>query len=500
MDNRFDKSGDGDQNVGQGDGAVGKQVNITQQINGNDNIVAGGNVTIEGIPPEVFAEYVAKHSKALGETEQIVRGFLGTLLEREVPRDQWDSKLREIAGQYRELLARLETVQSEDPQVQRLKDEARQAIETGDYAEAEDLLNQAEALDVQAIEQMEKTARKRRISAAATNADQARLQRIQLRYARAAEYWQKAAALLPGDQKKERAYYLNAASNDFYRIAKYKEALALWEQSFALYREIGDKAGEGTTLSNIGALHHAKGDYTTALTYLERSLTIRQEISDKASEGATLNNISQIYDARGDYATALKYLEQSLVIRREIGDRAEEGTTLNNISQIYHARGDYATALKYLEQNLVLFREIGNKAHQGGTLNNISQIYHHRGDYVTALKYLEQSLVIRREIGDRAEEGTTLNNISQIYHARGDYATALKYLEQNLVLFREIGAKREEAGTNWNIGRTYKAQGDLAKAEQYMSRTVEIEEEIGLPTLEESRKALEEVRAEIKGR
>jgi len=261
MDNRFDKSGDGDQNIGQGDGAVGKQVNITQQINGNDNIVAGGNVTIEGIPPEVFAEYVAKHSKALGETEQIVRGFLDTLLEHEVPRDQWDSKLREIASQYKELLTRLETVQSEDPQVVRLKDEARQAIEAGDYAEAEELLNQAEALDLQAIEELEQTARKRRISAAATNADQASLQRIQLRYAKAAEYWQKAAA---AGEKKDRANYLGEAGHDLYRIAKYNEALPLFEQSLAaISKEIGSKSEEGTLLNNIsqnlrcsGRLHH----------------------------------------------------------------------------------------------------------------------------------------------------------------------------------------------------------------------------------------------------
>ncbi|MCP4738560.1 MAG: tetratricopeptide repeat protein, partial [Bosea sp.] len=42
------------------------------------------------------------------------------------------------------------------------------------------------------------------------------------------------------------------------------------------------------------------------------------EIGDTAGEGTTLNNISQIYDARGDYTTALEYLEQSLAISREM--------------------------------------------------------------------------------------------------------------------------------------------------------------------------------------
>ncbi|RWX43998.1 Tetratricopeptide repeat-containing protein, partial [Candidatus Electrothrix aarhusensis] len=178
-------------------------------------------------------------------------------------------------------------------------------------------------------------------NAAATNADQAKLQEVQLRYAKAAEYWQKAAALLPEGEKKDRAYYLNEAGYDLDRISRYREALPLYEQSLALYQEINDQAGEGTTLNNIGLIYHARGEYDKALKYLEQSLEIHREIGNRAVEGTTLNNISQIYDARSDYDKALKYLEQSLEISQNIGDRAGEGVTLNNIGQIYKARGEY---------------------------------------------------------------------------------------------------------------------------------------------------------------
>ncbi|XOF34272.1 MAG: tetratricopeptide repeat protein [Candidatus Electrothrix sp. YB6] len=459
MTNRFDNR-DGDQNIAQGDGAIGRQDNIGQEVDGDNSIFSGtGNVTVNkhyGISEE-RADELKDH---LSITDLALRNFFKILEEQQIPRDDLDAKLREIAATHKELLARLATVQSEDPEVQRLKQEAGQAIEAGEYDKAEDLLNQAEALDLKAIEELEQAAKQRRISAATTNVDQAKLQEVQLRYAKAAEYWQKAAALLPEGEKKDRAYYLNEAGNDLYRIARYSEALPLYEQSLAISQEIGDRAGEGTTL----------------------------------------NNISQIYDARGDYATALKYLEQSLDICREIGDRAGEGTTLNNISQIYDAQGEYATALKYLEQSLAIRQEIGDRAGEGTTLNNISQIYDARGEYDTALKYLEQSLAIRQEIGDRAGEDNSLNNIGQIYKARGDYATALKYYEQSLAIQQEIGNRYGEAVTSWNIGHIYKDQGDLARAERYMARTVEIDEAIGHPDLGSDRKALEELRAAMKGR
>ena len=44
-------SGSGEQNIGQGDGAIGKQENISQAIDGNGNIVAGSAAGGLGIRP-----------------------------------------------------------------------------------------------------------------------------------------------------------------------------------------------------------------------------------------------------------------------------------------------------------------------------------------------------------------------------------------------------------------------------------------------------------------
>ncbi len=475
MNNQFESKGR-DQNVAQGDRGIGQQNNY-------------------GISPEVFAEYVSK----LAVTETALTNFFKILEEHQVPRDDLDSKLREIAAFHKELLERLSSVQSEDPEVQRLKEEAGQAIKAGEYDKAEELLNKAEARDLEAIEKMEQTARQRRISAAATNADQAKLQEVQLCYAKAAEYWQKAAALLPKGEKKDRAHHLHEAGYDLWRISRYREALPLFEQSLKIRQEIGDRAGEGTTLNNISQIYKARGDYDKALKYLEQSLKISQEIGNRAGEGTTLNNISQIYDARGDYDTALKYLDQSLDIHREVGNRAMEGTTLSNMGAIHHVQGD-DKALPLFKQSLRIYQDIDSKAEEGTLLNNISQIYKARGEYDKALKYLDQSLDIHREVGNRAMEGTTLNNLATTAYATGDYDKALKYLDQSLEISQEIGDRRQEAVTSWNIGRTYQDQGDLTKAEQYMARTVTIDEAIGHPDLESDREVLEKVRTAIKGR
>ncbi len=146
-----------------------------------------------------------------------------------------------------------------------------------------------------------------------------------------------------------------------------------------------EKLTKGQALGQTGKQYLHLGDYDTALDYLKKSLAIRQEIGDRAGEGTTLNNISQIYDARGDYDMALDYLKKSLAIQQEIGDRAGEGTTLNNISAIYDASGDYDTAMEYLKKSLAIRQEIGDRAGLCATLFNMGHIFLQKEDLPQAM-------------------------------------------------------------------------------------------------------------------
>jgi CHAT domain-containing protein len=205
---------------------------------------------------------------------------------------------------------------------------------------------------------------------------------------------------------------------------------------------------------------------------------IRKEVGNKAGEGTTLNNIGLVYDGLGEYAQALKYYEQALVIRKEVGDKAGEGTTLSNIGGAYHHLGEYAQALKYYEQALVIAKQVGDKAGEGTTLNNIGGVYSNLGEYPQALKYYEQALVIHKEVGNRAMEGTTLNNIGGVYDGLGEYPQALKYYEQALVIHKEVGNRAMEGTTLSNIGLVYSNLGQYPNAEKTLFAAIEVRESL----------------------
>uniref|UniRef100_UPI00405686E0 tetratricopeptide repeat protein n=1 Tax=Candidatus Electronema sp. TaxID=2698783 RepID=UPI00405686E0 len=504
--NQFN-SGGGEQTNLQGDHGIAKQVNNHGPVistSGNQSpAIHGPNATVNynNMPPN-WTQY----TEEFGVTKAALTSFFKILQEPQVPPGDLDSKLREFACQHKELKLRLQVISSDDPEVKVLKKQAEQAFDNGRFSEVEELLNQAKERDRAAVATLKASVaeqqaalEKRQLSEAQSCVEQADLQRLQYRYEKSAQYYQEAAAALPEGRKAERADYLGAAGQDLKQIARYEEALRLYEQSLSISRAIGDKEGVARLLQLISHIYHVQGDYKKALEHLGQSLSIFRKLSHKEGEGATLNSIAAIHLDKGDYPNALKYLEQSLLLAREIKVKKGEATILNNIGQIHLKQKNYATALQCYEQALAIGREIKDKLIESGCLNSIGQVYHDQENYDAALEQYEQSLAIIQRIGDRRNEGAALNNIGKSYEAKGDYAAALKQYEQSLAIAKEIGDKDGEAVTSWNIGVLYEKQVNLAEAKQYMNRAVELGTQLEHPDLELWRKALEEVRAKLRG-
>lgn len=224
--------------------------------------------------------------------ENILACFLKVLEERKVPAEDRNSWLREMAGQHKELLLRLDS-----PQTARLHNEAAQAAAAGSWSRAETLLEEA---------------------AAEIQAGLAVLQRIQLRHARAAECWMQAADLLPQERRTERARWLHNAACDLHRIGFHSEALPLFEESLGLSVESGDSKGKCVTLNNLAAAAYKIGDYDKARSCLERSFAISLENNDKAAEAVTCWNIGMACAEQNDILSMDRYISRAKQLADEV--------------------------------------------------------------------------------------------------------------------------------------------------------------------------------------
>jgi hypothetical protein len=163
-------------------GALAIQVGcaIVGSSSGSDNsTVSGGSAQVcigcSAIPPETITQL-----KAQGITEAALNRFFEDLGRNNVPPKDLDHELRDIVKNYLDHKAKLATFSSEDPEVAKLTQQARQAVETVNFPLAERLFNEASQRDEQAARHLQHVATARVTSAAAAQAANGDLHMVQL--------------------------------------------------------------------------------------------------------------------------------------------------------------------------------------------------------------------------------------------------------------------------------------------------------------------------------
>jgi len=134
------------------------------------------------------------------------------LSKSKFPPEDLDSTLRDIAKNYKVLEERLHAFTSNDSAVAALKQEVSKALEAGDFARTEKLLNEASEKVFEGARQLQEMATQRLLSAAALKAANGKLKETLLRYAEAATYYRWAAEWVervPNGSEELLATYLN---------------------------------------------------------------------------------------------------------------------------------------------------------------------------------------------------------------------------------------------------------------------------------------------------
>jgi len=278
---------------------------------------------------------------------------------------------------------------------------------------------------------------------------------------------------------REQADQLEKEARDLYIRGDRQAALEKLNQLLLLYRQIGDRAGEGRMLSNIGTIHRSLGQYPQALEAQQQALTIARETGDRPSEGVILGNIGTIYDRQGQYFQALEFLEQSLAIARELNIREGETQALTGIGFIHSYLGQYSQALEFLQQALVIAQELGELREQGIILSGMGIVYESKGQYAEALRSYQRAASLAREIGDREGEASTLNNIGLVYQDVGQYSNALESLLEALEINQEIGNSDGEGASLNNIGLIHYRQRDYPQALEFFQQALTVQQKIG---------------------
>jgi predicted ATPase/DNA-binding SARP family transcriptional activator len=219
----------------------------------------------------------------------------------------------------------------------------------------------------------------------------------------------------------------------------YDDALALYEESLAIRRDLGDQREVARSLHDLGWLRLHQGGYADARALLEESLATRRTLGDELP-GPTVNNLGIVAFYEGDLARADELFGEYLKLSRRTDDARGVASALMNLGLVAVYRGDLEAAVAQSEEGLARFRDLGSPGGIADGLDNLGRAMVELGRPDRARELFLESIEISARLGDRWGIAECLEGLAAVAAAQSSGKRAAWLYGAADALRRAIGA------------------------------------------------------------
>jgi tetratricopeptide (TPR) repeat protein len=169
---------------------------------------------------------------------------------------------------------------------------------------------------------------------------------------------------------------LHGAGELALRQKDYGAARALFAESLAIFRELGENRDIAGSLNGLGMATLNQWDFRAARAFFEESLALYRELGDKGEIVWVLYHLGIAALVHGDLGAARALFEESLVISRAEGTRLANriAGSLGGLACVAYAHGDYEAARSHWVEGLPIHRERGNKGGIAKALEGLAAV------------------------------------------------------------------------------------------------------------------------------
>ncbi len=208
----------------------------------------------------------------------------------------------------------------------------------------------------------------------------------------------------PGRGSAEHAITLHWLGSCLMRIGDLEGAEARLSDALELYRVHGATREAAHALQDLGQIHLARGNALSAIACYEQSLLVMREIGDRWGEGFALGGLGNAYASLDEHQRAIELHEQRLAIVREIGDRQGEGASLSYLGNAYASLGEHQRAIDFYLQALAIARELGDRGEEARVSWSLGEALEELGDLRGAVEAMQLRVDYERETEDPEAE------------------------------------------------------------------------------------------------
>ncbi|MGW4145046.1 ATP-binding protein [Streptomyces albogriseolus] len=212
------------------------------------------------------------------------------------------------------------------------------------------------------------------------------------------------AARLVGNQLGE-AFHLMCLGDVHWRSGAYEVAVENYRAAVELSRGIDDLWTLGFSLRGLGLVALEQGDPDAeAQTHFEAALSVFREHGDRRGEGMSLLSLAECARGREEHAEAAVFCRRALGIFREIGDRWSEAWGALPLADSLSELGELPDAEDHLARALAVFREFTDRRSEASVLRRLGDVSSARGEPHAARRFWTQAAVLYEELGDESAD------------------------------------------------------------------------------------------------
>lgn len=205
----------------------------------------------------------------------------------------------------------------------------------------------------------------------------------------------------------DEAHVLGAMASCYNALHQQQKAVETYQSELDIWRELGDKEGEGTTRAHIGDVYREWGFPDQAIHFYRDVLKIYPNSADNAIVAAVLNNLGLAYFALHDKKKSLEYLDRALAGFRARHDRQGEALTLTNLGSTYgFLVNDPHRALDYFQEALTKLELVNDRSTEATALELMGGIWIKLQKPDLAANTFKRSLFLFSRLGDAQGEAS----------------------------------------------------------------------------------------------
>ncbi len=202
----------------------------------------------------------------------------------------------------------------------------------------------------------------------------------------------------------------NSIGNIYQTLEQYDLAIAQFEKSLILERDLGNKLGQAINTQNIGECYEAQGKLEEALLNYDISMDLNEQINSKRGKIICTSGIAHVYVHQNKTTLAKNMLEEVLEDANELDDKEVITSVLINLGWTLIRLKEYSEARKRLNKAVQMAKTHRLPSHIAEANKFLSELAVEQNDYKSALEFFKE----RKKHEERISNDRNLRYVNDI--------------------------------------------------------------------------------------